>query len=1153
MSQKKLEPTPVIKRRPAATIQRTAAAGATAISPARRLQERLGNRASQSLISRSIASAGKDTSAGPAPVKAPAPAAIQLAKNDRLPAKISKPNDPAEREAEETARKVMRMQEPPASTPKAPKATSKGAVQRAEAAPAPSASQPPSASRVNISGGSPLPASVRGRMEPRFGANFGNVRVHTGESAAHQSANLNAHAFTVGEHIFFGRDKFQPQSAGGQELLAHELTHTIQQQAVVQRSPDTTIEQRSEPRVQRLGISDALDWIADKANSLPGFRMLTIVLGMNPINFAPVERSGANILRALLELIPVAGPLLAQALDNYGIFAKVGAWVETQVRALGMVGSALKNALDKFLDSLSWRDIFRLDDVYERGKRIFTEPIDRLIAFGKALAADIIGFIREAILFPLAKLAEGTRGYDLLKAVLGQDPVTGAPVPRTPETLIGGFMKFIGQEEVWENIKKANAIPRAWAWFQGALTGLLGFVKQIPTLFMNALRSLEIIDLVLPPKAFVKIANVFGGFVVQFVTWAGKTVWTLLEIIFEVVSPGTLVYLKKTGAALLGILKNPLPFVRNLVRAAKLGFQNFADNFVNHLKAGLIDWLTGSLQGVYIPKALTLLELGKFVISVLGISWAQIRGKIVKVLGPNGETIMKGLETGFDIVVALIRGGPAAAWELIKEKLTDLKDQVISGIVGFVTDTIVKKAIPKLISMFIPGAGFISAIISIYDTIMVFVEKISKIIQVVTAFIDSIVAIAGGNIAAAAKRVESVLANLLSLAISFLAGFVGLGKVTDKIMEVIKKVRASVDKAIDAAIAWIVEKAKALFAKGKAAAKSLVAWWKREVKFTSEGEPHRVFFSGNAKTAEVRVASDEMSLDDFLKKAKTTGGDVGTITLVSDAYEKIKKLRQSRKPPAPDAEDPITDPEIGKQFDIIAANLPKLFAGDKWGSETNPLLLEYPKKAVSLYRTLYLGPLVSGMLKQSELSARAGRSDPAAPGFDPKVVIKPTVAALDKWVKQGGMITIYRPFEQAPWPYGASPSGSSTLGVAPEFQAQPGTSFDYQKGSTPGGRKLNEALKKYGFFGRKDGGENSDGDHVLEAQLIGKATADQIPNMWPLDKTENRHGENLENNATVTVDKRPDLKFKGLLEASSSTDTKKSKRKLMRVMIKSTK
>lgn len=860
-----------------------------------------------------------------AQVSTTTPLSVQRSRATRLPAKIAKPIDPAELEAEETARKMMRLQEQRAAKPKAQQGTAKGTLQRAEAAASPAPAPSVASPQVSIAGGAPLPASVRSHMEPRFGANFGNVRVHTGDSAARQSADLNAHAFTVSEHIFFGQDKFQPQSAGGRELIAHELTHTIQQGAVVQRSAVSTVTQHREPQVQRLGIGDALKWIADKANYLPGFRLLTLVLGLNPITFAPVERSAANLLRALLELIPVTGALLAQALDGYGIFAKVGAWVEVQVRSLGLVGSALKGALDEFLASLSWKDIFRLEDVYERGKRIFTEPIDRLIALGKSVAADIIQFVREAILLPLAALAENTRGYDLLKAVLGQDPITGAPVPRTPEILIGGFMKFIGQEEVWENIKKANAIPRAWAWFQGALAGLLGFVTQIPTLFMNTLRSLEIIDLILPLKAFAKVAGVFGGFVVQFVTWAGKTVWTLLELIFEVVSPGTLIYLKKTGAALLSILKNPLPFVRNLVQAAKLGFLNFADNIGSHLKAGLIDWLTGSLEGVYIPKALSLSELGKFAISVLGISWAQIRGKIVKALGPNGEIIMKGLETTFDIVVALVTGGPAAAWDLIKEKLTELKDQVVSGIISFVTDTIVKKAIPKLIAMFIPGAGFISAIISIYDTIMVFVEKIAKIIQVVTAFIDSIVAIAGGNITAAANRVERILANLLSLAISFLAGFLGLGKVTDKIKEVIAKIRGAVDKAIDSAIAWIVDKAKKLFAKGKEVAGRVLDWWKQRKRFKAAGESHEMYFLGAEKSAQLMMSSDPQRVQSFVNKVagKAKGSGPSQAAKLA-AISAIRAAIADMKSEMDKATDKQDKKKITAAFEIVGKNLPIL-------------------------------------------------------------------------------------------------------------------------------------------------------------------------------------------------------------------------------------
>jgi hypothetical protein len=75
------------------------------------------------------------------------------------------------------------------------------------------------------------------------------------------------------------------------------------------------------------------------------------------------------------------------------------------------------------------------------------------------------------------------------------------------------------------------------------------------------------------------------------------------------------------------------------------------------------------------------------------------------------------------------------------------------------------------------------------------------------------VAIAAGQIGAAAARVEKILANLLSLTISFVAGFLGIGKVADKIMAIIAKIRAPIDKALDWLINWIVTMAKKLFAK----------------------------------------------------------------------------------------------------------------------------------------------------------------------------------------------------------------------------------------------------------------------------------------------------------------------------------------------------
>jgi len=686
----------------------------------------------------------------------------------------------------------------------------------------------------SMGSGQPLAPHIKEAIQNSLMVDLSSVRLHASTAAERKAQSLSARAFTFGNDIFLGHGEHPTDLT----LISHEAAHVIQQQhtgpvvqawssdrsdryereadqaaAAVASGQSFSVRERVDsPRVQRFGISDALDWLADKAYNIPGFRMFTIVLGVNPVNMEHVERSPANIMRAVVEFIP-GGNLITQALDKYGVFDKVGNWVSEQIDKLGMVGSAIKKALMDFLDSLSWRDIFHLGDVWDRAKRIFTDPIDRIIDFAKGLIEGIWKFVRDAILKPIAKLAEGTSGWPLLIAVMGKNPITGEPVPQTPDALIGGFMHLIHEDEIWENIKKANAVARAFAWFKGVLSGLLGFVSQIPDLFIKALKSLEWSDILDLPGGFMKIVGVFGKFLVNFISWAGGKVWDLLQLIFEVVAPAVMPYLKKVGAAFKNILKHPLVFVGHLIDAAKLGLNNFVKGFGDHLKKALIDWLTGSLPGVYIPKAFTLPEFGMFAMSVLGISWAQIRAKIVKALGPNGETIMKGLETAFDIVVALIKGGPAAAWELIKEKLTNLKDMLIDGIVGFVTDTIIKKAIPKLISLFIPGAGFISAIISIYDSIMVFVQKLAKIAAAVKAFVDSIVAIASGKIDDAASKVESGLEGMLSIAISFLAGFLGLGNIASKVMEVIKKVQALVDKGLDTAINFLITKAKSLFAK----------------------------------------------------------------------------------------------------------------------------------------------------------------------------------------------------------------------------------------------------------------------------------------------------------------------------------------------------
>ncbi|HKS44900.1 MAG TPA: DUF4157 domain-containing protein [Amycolatopsis sp.] len=81
------------------------------------------------------------------------------------------------------------------------------------------------------SGGAPLDNETRSDMESRFGQDFSNVRVHTG-GAAHESAkSVNAQAYTVGSDIVFQSGKYDPSSDAGKHMLAHELTHVVQQRS----------------------------------------------------------------------------------------------------------------------------------------------------------------------------------------------------------------------------------------------------------------------------------------------------------------------------------------------------------------------------------------------------------------------------------------------------------------------------------------------------------------------------------------------------------------------------------------------------------------------------------------------------------------------------------------------------------------------------------------------------------------------------------------------------------------------------------------------------------------------------------------------------------------------------------------------------------
>jgi len=134
-------------------------------------------------------------------------------------------NDPLELEADRVADQVMRRNS----------ATAIGAsplsIRRATTSPgsAGATSAPPSVQQALASGGRPLEPALRQDMEGRFGHDFSRVRVHTGSLAERSARDVDAHAYTLGPSIVFDSGKFDPGSREGRRLLAHELTHVVQQ------------------------------------------------------------------------------------------------------------------------------------------------------------------------------------------------------------------------------------------------------------------------------------------------------------------------------------------------------------------------------------------------------------------------------------------------------------------------------------------------------------------------------------------------------------------------------------------------------------------------------------------------------------------------------------------------------------------------------------------------------------------------------------------------------------------------------------------------------------------------------------------------------------------------------------------------------------
>lgn len=222
-------------------------------------------------------------------------------------------DDPLEREADAVARTVIaRMRG--TSGPTVRRAPATGATGAAIGAAGGELDQGTTRTieSARRSGGSPLEASSKRRMEGAFGADFSSVRVHTGAQAGELNRAMSAEAFTVGNDIFFN-DRPDTSRADGQRLLAHELAHTLQKGGEAQR------------KIRRRYLDDEKagsksDWIADTRNA-------------NSIGIGKIRSKSMKAIDSAVNQwagFYLSGNLVGMAMAATGIEQAVTAWQGTK-------------------------------------------------------------------------------------------------------------------------------------------------------------------------------------------------------------------------------------------------------------------------------------------------------------------------------------------------------------------------------------------------------------------------------------------------------------------------------------------------------------------------------------------------------------------------------------------------------------------------------------------------------------------------------------------------------------------------------------------------------------------------------------------------------------------------------------------------------
>ncbi len=368
-----------------------------------------------------------------------------------------------------------------------------------------------------------------------------------------------------------------------------------------------------------------------------------------------------------------------------------------------------------------------------------------------------------------------------------------------------------------------------------------------------------------------KLGNLILDALVKFFKWALEKAGYGPDKLMEIINKGK--------SVIKAIVTSPGQFFKNLARAVKGGVDAFRANIQQHLIKGVVGWLTGAMSdaGLQLPAQWDIKGIFFLLLQILNLTKDAILKKLAHRIG---QPVVDGAMKVAGFVQRVVSDGPIALWDMLVEQAEMLKEKVMESIRGWIVAEMIKQGLIKLVSMLNPVGAIVQLIIGIYNAVMFFVENWSRIVEFVKSVFSSIADIALGRLGGAMATVERALGMTIPIILAFIARMLGLSGIGKAIRGAIEKIRGPIDKIVDKGldavgkvVVGMVKKVKGVVDKGKEkvkeGVKKLLEWWNLSNSFTTKkGEKHKVFLKKKGNNAEIKVASQEKTVEAFLKEVK---------------------------------------------------------------------------------------------------------------------------------------------------------------------------------------------------------------------------------------------------------------------------------------------